>query len=72
MADTTISKLNVKHAPDRTRGLWGDALHRLRRHRLGMVGAFILLVTVVLALFGPSLVPYDPNVMDFNARFAPP
>jgi peptide/nickel transport system permease protein len=37
-----------------------------------MVGAAILLVTVVLALFGPSLIPYDPNAMDFNTRFAPP
>ena len=73
MADTTISKLNVNHPLEtRSRGLWGDAFHRLRRHRLGMVGAFILVVTVILALFGPALVPYDTSAMDFNARFAPP
>jgi len=73
MADTTISKLNVKHAPDmRSRGLWSDAFRRLLRHRLGMVGALILVVTVILALFGPSLIPYDTSAMDFNARFAPP
>jgi peptide/nickel transport system permease protein len=37
-----------------------------------MFGAVILLITVFLAVFGPSILTYDPNTMDFNARFAPP
>lgn len=56
----------------RSRGLWQDALRRLVRHRLAMFGAAILAFTVLLAIFGPSVLAHDPNTMDFNARFAPP
>jgi peptide/nickel transport system permease protein len=54
------------------RGLWQDTIFRFVRHRIGMIGAVILVVLVVLAIFGPSLAPYDPNTMDFSAPFAPP
>ncbi len=74
MADTTITKLKVNSTdrPERSRGLWQDALYRLVRHRLAMAGLAILIVTTLLALFGPSLISYQPDKMDFNLRFAPP
>jgi peptide/nickel transport system permease protein len=56
----------------RARSLWQDAGRRLLRHRLAMFGAAVLAVTIFLAIFGPSLVIYDPNAMDFGVRFAPP
>lgn len=49
-----------------------DFARRFVRHRLAMVGAGIILVLIVVALFGRSLAPYDPNGMDFGARFAAP
>lgn len=52
--------------------LWADAAQRFLRHPTGMFGAFIVLVLVITALFGPLLAPSDPNEMDFAARFAPP
>ncbi|MCC9077940.1 ABC transporter permease [Litorilinea aerophila] len=54
------------------RGFWQDTIHRLRRHRTGMVGATLVALLVLTALFGPYLAPYDPNQMDFSVRFSPP
>jgi peptide/nickel transport system permease protein len=51
---------------------WRDTLRRLRRHRLAMIGGIIIATLVFLAIFGPYLTPYDPNAMDFTARFSPP
>lgn len=52
--------------------LWADAFQRFLRHPTGMFGAFIVLVLIIVAVFGPLLAPADPNEMDFAARFAPP
>ncbi len=64
--------LHATQFSTRPRGLWSDAFRRLRRHRLGMFGAAMLLSVVVLAISGPSLLAHDPNAMDFTAQFAPP
>jgi peptide/nickel transport system permease protein len=74
MENTSVPKINTRPMTStvRPRGLWGDVWRRLVRHRLGMFGAVILLITVVLAVFGPLLATYKPDTMDFNARFAPP
>jgi len=52
--------------------LWRDAFHRLVRHKLAMFGAIVLLIVTVMALLGRWIAPYDPNGMDFSARFAGP
>ena len=52
--------------------LWRDALRRLLRHRLAMFGACVLLIVLVMGIFGPVIVPYDPNGMDFANRFSSP
>ncbi len=53
-------------------GLWRDTFRRLRRHRIGMIGVWIVLFLLFLGIFGSALAPYDPNEMDFADRFAPP
>ena len=74
MANASAANLSVKRieTPRRARGLWQDAARRLVRHRLAMFGLVILSAVTIMALFGPNLAVYDPNVMDFTARFAPP
>jgi peptide/nickel transport system permease protein len=56
--------------PPRT--FWADAFYRLRRHRIGLFGMIIVGFLIVVAVAGAALAPYDPNVMDFSARFASP
>ncbi|MBZ0298822.1 MAG: ABC transporter permease [Anaerolineae bacterium] len=74
MAERTavVPQIRGEKARKRSIGLWEDALRRLVRNRLAMFGAFVLAVIVIMAAFGSSLTPYDPNGMDFSARFAPP
>jgi peptide/nickel transport system permease protein len=49
-----------------------DVWRRFRRNRLGMVGALIVLLLVVMAVFAPQLAPHDPADQDLRARRTPP
>lgn len=40
------------------RSLWGDALHRLMANRLAIVGATVILIITVLAVFAPLVARY--------------
>jgi len=42
-------------------GLWNEALYRLVRNPGAIVGAFIVVAFVVVALFAPILAPYPPD-----------
>ena len=76
MADNTatVAQLQSQSADKNRRsiGLWEDAAQRLMRNRLAMFGALVLAIIVIMGLFGPQIAPYDPNGMDFTARFALP
>jgi peptide/nickel transport system permease protein len=41
---------------------WQLAVRRFRRHRLALVGVFIFSFMALLAIFGPILQPYNPNI----------
>lgn len=47
-------------------------VRRALRHPLIVTGGVILILIGVAALFGRQLAPYDPELMDFTALFAPP
>jgi ABC-type dipeptide/oligopeptide/nickel transport system permease subunit len=46
--------------PARPRTPWADAWYRLRRDRLALLGAGILVSLVLVAVLAPWLAPYDP------------
>lgn len=49
------------------RGPWRDAIRRLVRNRMGMVGLGIILIFAIAAIFGEAVAPYDPLRQDlFN------
>lgn len=47
-------------------------LRRFVRHRLAVIGATILMIMAVCAIFAPVIVPYDPNQIDLAAITQPP
>lgn len=53
-------------------GFWQDALRRLLRHRVGIIGVVIVIILLLTAIFGPYLAPYDPVEIDFTVRFSGP
>jgi len=52
--------------------LWRDAWRRLRRNKLAMLGLFIIIVLIIVAVFAPLIAPYDPDKMDFTVIKQPP
>ncbi len=55
-----------------SRGLWGDALVRLRRNRPAIVGVVCIALFVLVALTAPWLAPFDPNKTGLGPSFGPP
>ena len=53
------------------RSLWRDALHRLVRNKLAVVGMVILGAFAVSALFAGPLSPYDPLAQEILRRNRP-
>ena len=50
-------------ARSKPRGLWWDAWRRLRRNTAALVGAFFILLMVVIAVAAPLLAPHDPDII---------
>lgn len=74
MADSTaaVSSLPANADSQETRGYWEDTLYRLFKHRLGMLGAVLVTLLILIALVGPYVAPYEPTDMLFEDRFASP
>jgi peptide/nickel transport system permease protein len=49
-----------------TGGLWADAWQRLRRNPGAIVGAFLVLAFVVIAIFAPLIAPYSPREQNLS------
>lgn len=47
-----------------TRSLWKDAVGRLLRNRLSVIGLIITIVLLIAALFGPYIAPYSYTEQD--------
>ena len=61
MSDTGpfIASDLLPDAQQARRSLWGDALRRFRRNRLGMLGLIIVCFLFFLAVFADQLAWYD-------------
>ena len=51
---------------------YGDALHRLKKNKMAMFCAGLLLILILIALLAPLISPYDPNYQDYNAVLGEP
>lgn len=54
------------------RSLWRDAMRRLLRNRMSVLGLSIALLLLIAAIFGPILSPYDYLQNDLLATNQPP
>jgi peptide/nickel transport system permease protein len=55
-----------------SRGLWRDALSRLRRNRPALLGAALILIFVLMAILAPVVAPYDPGKTGLGPTLSPP
>src|SRR5258707_9280838 len=51
---------------------WLKRLLLLRESPIGMIGAFLVLFWIVVAILAPVLAPYDPNANDYDMSATPP
>ena len=76
MAGSTLASpsASAQPAPDRARNvsLAQDIWRRFKRHRMALIGAFILFVIVAGVTIGPWLWTVPINEIDFNARLKGP
>src|SRR5689334_13200182 len=58
-------------APKR-RTLWGDAVRRMRKSPLTMLGLGIVSIMIFMAVFAPLIAPYSPTAGDINKYYVKP
>jgi peptide/nickel transport system permease protein len=52
-------------------GLWRSAWRRLRRNPSAILGALIVLVFILIAIFAPLLTPYEPGSAEWSGEVTP-
>ena len=52
--------------------LWSDAISRLIKNKAAMVGAIILFVLILCAIFAPYIAPYSYSFQNLNLGASPP
>lgn len=71
MASATAALAAPVTRAKRRSGRW-PVLESLRRDRIGMVGAVLVVVITLLAIFAPWIAPYDPTEMHSSQRLVGP
>ena len=56
----------------RSIGFWGDAWRRLRKNRVALVSAALILAVIALAVVGPYLTPYAADGQDLTRQYRAP
>lgn len=51
---------------------YGDSFRRLKKNKMAMFCAGVLLLLVLIAIFAPLIAPYDPTYQDYSAVLAEP
>lgn len=61
IAKQSSSVGQVANLRERPKGesLWADAFRRLRRNKAAIMGLIVIIIAVLVALFAPSIAPYD-------------
>jgi len=49
-----------------------EILHTVKKSPLAMIGLFIVLILIFVAIFAPYIAPHDPITMNLDNRLAPP
>jgi peptide/nickel transport system permease protein len=70
MTDVAAARAAQDH--ERSVGLWGDALRRMRRSPSAIIGGVIIVFFVLVAIFAPFIAPYDPTRGDLGSSYLPP
>ena len=51
-------------------GFYGDSFKRLKKNKMAMFCAMLLILIILVDIFAPVLAPYDPTYQDYSAVLA--
>lgn len=68
-AAATVPGAIVEDAPV---GLWRDAFRRMRRNPSAIIGGFLVVFFLSMAIFAPFIAPYDPTQGNLADSYLPP
>ena len=66
MATVTVADAQRRESLREIEGLWKSAFRRLRKNRLALISMWFLAFLVLVAIFGPMLVPYTYSQQDYG------
>jgi oligopeptide transport system permease protein len=66
MATVTVADAQRRESLREIEGLWKSAFRRLRKNRLALISMWFLGFLVLVAIFGPMLVPYTYSQQDYG------
>ena len=73
MSDNAVlAGITGKRIPKRKQSAFGQVIERLQKNRAAMLGLFIFLAEVVIAIFSRWIMPYGYEVMDLKNMLSPP
>ena len=49
-----------------------ESIARFTKNKAALISAFVLVVMIIIAIFGPSIAPYDPVKIGTGPRLSPP
>jgi peptide/nickel transport system permease protein len=56
-----LAEATARQASERGKSVWREAFDRMRRNPAAIVGTVILGIFILIAIFGPMFVPYEPQ-----------
>jgi peptide/nickel transport system permease protein len=65
IARTEVAELRIEGTGEGV-SQWGEAFRRLRRNPLAIMGAVLIALFVLVAIFAPLLAPYSPTATDLT------
>lgn len=66
MAAITVAQAEKRESLREIEGLWKSAFRRLRKNKLAAISMWFLIALVLIAIFGPMLIPYSYSQQDYG------
>ena len=66
MATITVAQAQERESLREIEGLWRSAFRRLRKNKLALISMWFLLALILVAAFGPLVIPYSYSKQDYD------
>lgn len=67
-----MSEQLVMNKPQAKQSRWNSFYKKLKKNKAAMVGGFLIILFILIAIFGPFIAPYDPEVQDHMNKLSGP